>query len=144
MKRIIICFFLIKFVFAKNYLIEVEDEAGNKEVKDREVNEPEGPHSDYSLKTEHLGLISIYYMYFLDYLPAYFKTTRDRIIDIVIRTTDTWNDQRKNATNTCHNTRNDPQDDPRDEPQDEPGDEPLRNYHLGRINQTGQIRMRLC
>ena len=55
MKWIIIFVFIIKFVFAKKYLIEVEDEAGNKEVKDTEVEEPENPHSDYSLNTDQLG-----------------------------------------------------------------------------------------
>ena len=58
MKWIIIFVFIIKFVFAKKYLIEVEDEAGNKEVDevtDTEVEEPENPHSDYSLNTDQLG-----------------------------------------------------------------------------------------
>ena len=138
MKRIIICVFLIKFVFAKNYLIEVEDEAGNKEVKDTEVDEPEGPHSDYSLKTEQLGLLSIY---FLDYLRAYFKTTRDSymhriIVDIIRdggnepRIRDGGNEPR--IRDGGNEPRNDPRNNPKNDPKNDPRNDP-RGTTSGRV-----------
>ena len=59
MKGIIIFVFLIKFAWAKKYLVELEDKARNKEADEadyEEVEEAEDSHSDYSLKTEQLGL----------------------------------------------------------------------------------------